>query len=113
MNSYSVRCIFEVPKEHSNKSAFLYEERITIWRAKDIDEAIDKAAEEAEIYADSNSLSYTGLAQAYWMFTKTDLDGVEVFSLMRESGLKTDDYLDAFFSTGNERQKGMDLPEPL
>lgn len=31
-------------------------------------------------------------------------DGAEVFSLMRDSDLEPDDYLDAFFSTGNERQ---------
>lgn len=106
MDSYSVRCVFEVPKENFNTLEFLYEERITIWCAEDMDEAIDKAVAEAGRYAEANSLSYTGLAQAYWMFTKTELSGVEVFSLMRESELPVESYLDAFFSTGNERQRG-------
>jgi hypothetical protein len=106
MNSYSVRCIFEVPKEDFNTLEFLYEERITVWRAADIDEALDKAVKEAEDYSEAYSFTYTGLAQAYWMISKADLDGVEVFSLMRESDLSADEYLNAFFSTGNERQQG-------
>jgi hypothetical protein len=111
MNSYSVRCIFEVPKADFNLLEFLYEERITVWRAADIDEALDKAVKEAEDYSEAYSLTYTGLAQAYWMFTETGLDGVEVFSLMRESNLSSDEYVNTFFSTGDERQQGKRMKE--
>jgi pentatricopeptide repeat protein len=51
--------------------------------------------------------STSGLAQAYAL--SDDLgDGAEVFSLMRDSDLGPDDYLDAFFSTGDERENDVD-----
>jgi hypothetical protein len=48
-------------------------------------------------------VEYTGLAQAYWLVDEPT-NGTEVFALVRESALETDDYLDRFFDTGNERQ---------
>ena len=104
MNSFAVRCVIELPKEEFNTLAHLYEERITVWLAVDIDEAIDKAIAEVEDYSMKNNLSYTGLSQGYQMFSQVDIDGVEVFSLLRESDLPPEEYLDTFFSTGTERQ---------
>ena len=85
--------------------AYRYEERITVWKADDIDAALDLAIDEAKSYADANGFSYAGLAQAFWMFSQIDVNGVEVFSLMRESDLEVDEYLESFFSNGHERQK--------
>ena len=104
MNSYAVRCVIEIPKQEFNTLAFLYEERITVWQAADIDEAIDKAIGEVEAYSTKHNFSYTGLSQGYQMLSQIDLDGVEVFSLLRESDLSPEEYLDTFFSTGSERQ---------
>lgn len=104
MPSFSIRCIFQCPKEQFNELKFLYEERITVWQANDLDEALDKGVAEAEKYAAENNLQYLGLAQGFWLFTEIEVHAVEVFSLMRESDLDAGDYLDAFFSTGNERQ---------
>ena len=106
MNSYSVRCIVEIPKEEFNSLAYLYEERITVWTATDIDQAIDKAITEVKDYCEANGYKFTGLSQAYWMTEDLPADGVEIFSLLRESDLSSGEYLDAFFSTGNERQAG-------
>lgn len=39
------------------------------------------------------------------MFTKIDVSGVEVFSLLRESHLELESYLNTFFCNGDERQK--------
>jgi len=110
MNSYGIRCIFSCPKEDFNTLTYLYEERITVWTADDIDAALDRAINEAKSYADANEFTYSGLAQAFWMFTEIDVSGVEVFSLLRESDLEADVYLSLFFSTGHERQK-KDVPE--
>jgi hypothetical protein len=112
MNSYGVRCIFKCPKDSSNTLDYLYEERITVWKAEDADEAIDKAVAEAEAYADENGFTYTGLAQSFWMFTTINVSGIEVFSLLRESNLELEPYLDTFFSNGDERQK-TDRDEPI
>jgi hypothetical protein len=105
MNSYGVRCIFKCPKASFNKLNYLYEERITLWTAEDADEALDKAVDEAEAYADMNGFTYSGLAQSFWMFSAIDVSGVEVFSLLRESNVELELYLDIFFSNGDERQK--------
>jgi hypothetical protein len=100
-----VRCIFKCPEASFNTLAHLYQERITVWKAEDADEAIDKAIEAAEAYADENDFTYTGLAQSFGMFTVIDVSGIEVFSLLRESNLEFELYLETFFSNGDERQK--------
>jgi hypothetical protein len=81
----------------------LYEERITIWKAKSFEEAIEKAEIEAEEYAGSD-FEYLGLAQAFNLFDEILENGSEVFSLMRESNYTPKKYLDIYFDNGAERQ---------
>ncbi|MCU1484312.1 MAG: hypothetical protein JWN67_1058 [Actinomycetia bacterium] len=93
---HAVRCIFD----HGGT----YEERITLWHTADFEEAIELAELEATQYAsDQGGSEYAGLAQVYALPGVPD-HGAEVFSLMRDSELGTNDYLDAFFDTGQERQ---------
>lgn len=105
MNSYAVRCLFKCPKASFNTLDHLYEERITVWKADDVHKAIDKAVDEAKAYADKNNFTCAVLARSFWMFTKIDVSGVEVFSLLRESHLELESYLNTFFCNGDERQK--------
>jgi hypothetical protein len=95
---FGVRCIFQSLQQTS------YEERITVWKADSFDAAIRKAEFEAAEYAEANGLIYLGLAQGFWIFGNEITEGTEVFSLLRMSELKTDDYLDTFYDTGQERQ---------
>jgi hypothetical protein len=96
---FTVRCILH----HSDRGA--YEERITLWRAATFDDAIAHAEREARDYAsDLETAEYTGLAQAYHLYDQPN-DGAEVFSLVRDSQLPREDYLDTFFDTGSERQQ--------
>jgi hypothetical protein len=93
---YAVRCIID----HGGT----YEERITLWRAADAESAVELAEDEVESYAASlGGSEYGGLAQ---VFALADVPGhgTEVFSLMRDSELGVNEYLDAFFDTGTERQ---------
>lgn len=83
----------------------LYEERITVWIATDIDESIEAAEEEALRYAENICATYLELAQAFYCFTVLKDSGIEVYSLLRESDLEPSEYLDAFFDTGHERQQ--------
>lgn len=102
---YAVRCVFRSawaetseglpPEEH------LYEERITLWQASSLEEAIALAEAEAAEYAGEED-DYLDLAQAYKLFDEPS-HGAEVFSLMRSSRLDADTYLDTFFDTGDER----------
>lgn len=99
---FAVRCVFAVPTASEGED-MTYEERVTLWRASGFDTAIVMAETEARDYADDVEAAYLGLAQAYRL-AEPPGHGTEVFSLMRDSELDTEDYLDAFFDTGEERQ---------
>jgi hypothetical protein len=106
---FAVRCVFrsgwpepspDDPPGHD------YEERITLWRASSAEEAIAKAEAEAQDYAstiEEAPSEFLGLSQSYELFDNPE-DGAEVFSLIRRSVLNPEDYLTAFFDTGDERQ---------
>lgn len=104
MASFSVRCIFRWEPKSGRQREHLYEERITLWQAEDIDAASELAEGEARLYAQENDVEYLEYWQAYDLLSEIDVNGVEVFSLLRESDLKPSEYLDAFFDTGFERQ---------
>jgi hypothetical protein len=94
---HAVRCIIE-------HGAGTYEERITLWQVADFEEAIALAEADAEAYAAVlGGSEYAGLAQVCALADAPG-HGAEVFSLVRDSDLGTNDYLDAFFDTGRERQ---------
>ncbi len=104
---YAVRCVFrsawtETP-EGVTPHEQLYEERITLWEATSLEEAIALAEAEAVDYAGDMD-EYLEIAQAYQLYDGPG-QGTEVFSLMRTSPLEPDAYLDTFFDTGAERQQ--------
>lgn len=112
MGWYAVRCLFRVAwGDHvtgtAQEGVAAYEERITLWQAKTHEEAIVLAEQEADEYAAAGHGmdAYLGLAQAFQLFDEPG-HGAEVFSLIRESRLDSETYLDTFFDTGDERQGG-------
>ncbi len=104
MESYSVRCLFRWQPRPDQHAKYLYEERITLWRAESIDQAIELAEQEARAYANCGD-EFLGYSQAYALVEPTTADGLEVFSLLRESNLEPEKYIDTFFDTGTERQR--------
>lgn len=100
---YAVRCVFRTAwmGEGPSPNEQLYEERVTLWQASSLEEAIALAEDEAEEYAGDED-EYLEIAQAYQLYDEPG-HGAEVFSLMRASHLQPDAYLDAFFDTGKER----------
>ena len=103
MASYSVRCLL---RWHSRTEVakYLYEERITLWQAERLDQAIELAEQEATAYA-GDADEFLGFSQAYALVDLLAGHGVEVFSLLRESDLEPNEYIDTFFDTGGEREK--------
>jgi hypothetical protein len=95
---FGTRCVFH----HLDPD--VYEERITIWQAPDVDIAIELAESEAQAYAEVNEITFNGFVQAYAMIDSLE-SGAEVFSLGRTSELTEDEYLTRFFHTGAERQR--------
>lgn len=61
------------------------------------------AEAESVEYAAANMLVDLGFTQVYEMFTEAT-DGAEEFSLIRDSDLQPDDYLESFFATGGEHE---------
>jgi hypothetical protein len=101
MDWYAVRCIIK-------RDASTYEERITLWNAHTFEEAVELA--EAEVTSHCKQfglLSYLDLAQAYRIGDEPIESGDEVFSLLRDSNLAPEEYLNTYFDTGNERQGTM------
>jgi hypothetical protein len=96
---YTVRCVFRSRSDHG----FAYEERLTLWLADSIDQAIILAEGEAAEYARVVEDEYVGLAQAYWL-PEPPASGAEVFSLIRDSELASEEYLNRYFDTGREHQ---------
>src|ERR1700722_14317717 len=96
---FSVRCVFA----WSGWEGRPFEERITLWRARSLDHAIELAEREAGEYAAEHGFEYLQLSQAYEITEGSEIGhGTEGFSLLRDSDLAPDDYLDSFFSTGRE-----------
>jgi hypothetical protein len=104
MPSFSVRCIFCWKSRPDQRRKHLYEERITLWVANNIDEAIEFAEKEAATYAEDGE-EYLRFCQAYEMSESIDGSGIEVFSLLRESDLDPMEYIDMFFCTGEEHER--------
>ena len=98
---FSARTIYE----HDKPGDGLFEERIVLIRAADFDEAFRRAEEEAKSYAEAVGGTYTGFASLYELAEEEIGDGAEVFSLMRDSDLPAEEYIEHFFATGNERQE--------
>ena len=101
--SYSVRCLFRWESRPNQKAKNLYEERITLWQASSINQAIELAEKEAEEYA-SDDMEFLGYSQGFALFEPITANAIEVFSLLRESDLEPEQYIDAFFDTGTEHE---------
>jgi len=99
---YTVRCLFG----SARGEGFTYEERMTLWYTDSFDDAISLAEKEAATYAAAAKVDYLDLAQVC-LLPGHPTSGAEVFSLVRDSELATDDYLDSFFDTGTERQSSL------
>ena len=97
---FAVRCVFRWTEADERP----YEERITLWRAGDLETALSRAEAEAREYAENTGVTYLGLAQGYETGETKLTPGSEVFSLLRESALPPQEYLDRHFDTGREHQ---------
>ena len=92
-------------------SLSVYEERVTIWKAASLDDALELAEAEGQQYCDTHEARWCGLAQAYRIGDAALTAGSEVFSLMRTSDLDHNSYVSAFFDTGAERQAPSPAPD--
>jgi hypothetical protein len=98
---YAVRSVIRL-NPTDDESERPYEERITLWQAESFEVAIERAEAEAVEYARETGDYLIEFGQAYAL-DDAPADGVEVFSLLRDSELDPSQYLATFFETGWER----------
>jgi hypothetical protein len=104
---FGVRCVFA----WSGWAGKPFEERITLWRARSLDHAIELGEQEAEEYAGEQGFEYAGFTEAYATGEGEIGSGTEVFSLLRDSDLAPDEYISTFFATGREHIRDMTGPD--
>jgi hypothetical protein len=109
LNWYGAKTIYKHSLIEDDIAKTLFEERVVLFQAIDFDGAIAQAEAEAGAYALSHDVEYLGFMDVFYIFDEKVGQGTEVYSLMRESGLSGQGYLDRFYHDGNERwQKSTD-----
>jgi len=84
----------------------LYEERVVLFLAHSFDEAIAKAEAEAAAYSAMNNATYLGYVDCHELAADAIGHRVEIYSLMRTSGLAGSDFVDHSFDDGTQRSGG-------
>ena len=103
---YGARTIYQHYTKKKIAKNKLYEERIVLIKANSFDDAITKAEKEAEKYSKENSSSkFLGYVNVYKLVDGKLRNYTEVYSLMRDSTLSEEPYIDNFFDTGKEMTK--------
>ena len=104
---YGAKTVFKHTRMIGENACCVFEERVVVFLANDFDHAITKAETEAAKYCSNldDSAMYLGFVDVYNLAEENINDGVEVYSLMRESNLSDKDYLDSFYDTGKERTR--------
>ena len=100
MSWFGIRSILH----HTNDE--VYEERIVLVQADDLDSAFSSAQNEAKTYVRSlgEGHTFTGYSDSYQIDSDKFENLSEVFSLMRSSKLEPGQYIDRYYDTGNERR---------
>jgi hypothetical protein len=102
---YSVRCLFHHPTRQKPGEDFLYEERITLWRAPSFQEAHRLAEEEARQYAIEADCVFVDSTDSFHLFDEEISQGSEIYSVMRGSNMQPPVYKSTFCITDRDRAK--------
>jgi hypothetical protein len=109
LNWYGAKTIYRHDLIEDDTAKTLFEERVVLFQTVDFGGAIAQAEAEAKAYALNHDVEYLEFMDVFHIFDEKVGHGTEVYSLMRESRLSEQDYLDRFYDDGNEhRQKSTD-----
>ena len=94
---YSAQCIF-LHDDRADGPKQMYEERIVLLRAENLDAAIDRAEKEAERYcSDLSGCRYVGYINVFAIDDDEIGNGSEIFSNLQRSDLAPKEYLDLHY----------------
>ncbi len=100
----AVRCLFSHPTRASDAELNLYEERITLWKARSFKEAYAMADADALVYAAEANCIFIRSTDAFHLFENDIRSGAEVWSTMRGSGMSPELYIVTFCDTPRDRK---------
>lgn len=109
---YSVKCLFHHPTRKSQGEDFLYEERITLWKASSFEQAHRLAEAEAREYAAEAECIFVASTDSFHLFDEAISSKTEVYSTMRGSNLQPADYRRTFCVTARDRLKPLNRDAP-
>ncbi len=109
---YSVKCLFHHPTRKAEDEDFLYEERITVWKANSFYEAHQLAEAEARQYATEAHCVFVTATDSFHLFDEEMKPGVEVYSLMRGSNMQPSVYKATFCLTRRDRKRPLQKDPP-
>jgi hypothetical protein len=89
----------------SDSTLRVYEESVLLVKADNFDDAIASAERIVRKNCSVLSCEDSGFYNAFEITDDKLSNGVEVYSIMRESKIEIDKYLDKFYDTGFERTK--------
>lgn len=103
---YSVRSHYVSPARSGKRWMKTYEERIVLFEADNAADAIRQAEIEAAEYVEDIDAEVLPFFQSFMLFDEIG-QGAEIYSMMRDSRRRPDNYLDRYFDTGatNERRE--------
>lgn len=102
---YAAKCIFRHDQfEPRGDKVYVYEERIVLVQAKDLESAIEKAEKDAFEYANSGTV-YLEYVNVFNLYEYILHNGSELYSEMRSSDLGSEEYIDQFYDTGYEHSQ--------
>ncbi|MGZ0707299.1 DUF4288 domain-containing protein [Coraliomargarita sp. W4R53] len=100
---FAVRCLFSHPKGEKDGDGTLYEERITLWKCDEWQDAYIKAEQEAKEYEKESNCIFIRATDSFHLFDEELKEGTEVWSTMRGSFLNADTYENTFCVTSRDR----------
>lgn len=100
---YSAKSVYKHVLHEGETFKTMFEERVVLFQATDFDDAIVQAESEAEKYCREcgSECRYLGYINMYQLPEDSVGHRTEVFSVMRESELSDESFLDLFY--GDER----------
>jgi hypothetical protein len=102
---YSVKCLFHHPGRKAKEEDFLFEERVTLWKANSFEEAHQLAEAEARQYANEAKCVFVASTDSFHLFAEELMNGTEVYSTMRGSNMQPSVYRKTFCVTTRDRVK--------
>jgi hypothetical protein len=105
---FAVKCLFSHPSRADDSERFLYEERITLWRARTFEEAFALAEAEAAEYARCSTCTFVRATDSFHLFVGSPSHGSEIWSLMRGSGMEPELYAETFCATPRDHSRFLD-----